>query len=99
MAMYSFALVPLVRRLLPICQQIWYADDATDCDTFDKLRRWFNALLEFGPMYGYCASPSKCILVTKPERVALARSTFKGTGIGVHTNGQVSRFARPVRDT
>ncbi len=63
MAMYALALVPLLKHLQPYCKQVWYADDATGCDTFEKMLKWFNVLLVEGPKYGYYPKPSKCILL------------------------------------
>ena len=87
MAMYAIALVPLVKHLLPLCKQVWFADDATGCDEFATMRAWFDTLLELGPMYGYYPKPAKCILLAKPDRLALALKVFKGTGIDVQTEG------------
>ena len=87
MAMYALALVPLVQRLLPYCKQVWYADDATGCDEFVKMRKWFDELQRLGPMYGYYPKPSKCILLAKPERLDEAQRIFKGTGVDVLTEG------------
>ena len=71
MAMYALALVPLSKHLQPLCRKVWYADDGTGCDKFEKMRTWFDVLLEKGPLYGYYPKPSKCILVTKPDRMAV----------------------------
>ena len=87
MAMYAIACVPLLRRLLPICKQVWFADDATGCDKFKALRIWFDALVEIGPIYGYFPKPSKCILLAKPDRVEQARTVFSGSGIDILTEG------------
>jgi hypothetical protein len=87
MAMYAIALAPLLERLLPICKQVWYADDATGCDKFQTMRTWFDALVEFGPLYGYYPKPSKCILLAKPDRVDLAHKVFKGSDIDIKTEG------------
>jgi hypothetical protein len=87
MAMYAIALVPLLKHLLPLCKQVWFADDATGCDKFVKLRQWFDVLLADGPKYGYFPKPSKCILLAKPDRVELARKVFSGTGVDVQTDG------------
>ena len=87
MAMYAIALVPLLKHLLPMCKQVWFADDATGCDKFLTLRKWFDVLVEMGPLYGYYPKPSKCILLAKPDRVELARTVFKGSGIDVLTEG------------
>ena len=78
---------PLVKRLLPSCRQIWLADDGTGCDTFEKLRKWFDLLLEVGPQYGYYPKAAKCILLSKPDRVTQASEVFKGTGIDVQVDG------------
>ena len=61
MAMYALALVPLSKHLQPLCKQVWYADDGTGCDEFEKMRTWFDVLLEKGPLYGYYPKPSKYI--------------------------------------
>ena len=87
MAMYALALVPLAKELLPLCRQIWYADDASGCDDFVRLRKWYDALCAKGPLYGYHPSPKKCILVVKPERLAAASFHFKGTGVVISTEG------------
>jgi len=85
--MYAISLVPLLNRLLPLCKQVWFADDATGCDNFVSLRKWFDTLLEIGPLYGYYPKPSKCILLSKPDRFELAQSVFNGSGIDVQTEG------------
>ena len=90
MAMYAIALAPLLKRLLPMCKQVWYADDATGCDKFETMRAWFDALVELGPIYGYFPKPSKCILLAKPERLDHARK-----GIW----DRYSRLFRMERDT
>ena len=87
MAMYAIALVPLVKHLIPLCKQVWFADDATGCDKFEKLRKWFDVLLDVGPKCGYFPKPSKCILLAKPDRVEQALKVFKGTGIDVQIEG------------
>ena len=94
MAMYALALVPLFKILLPLSKQVWFADDATGCDTFTKLKVWFDALLAHGPRYGYYASPSKCILVAKPERIDQARAIFRGTGVVIQLDGSKDQLTQ-----
>ena len=43
--------------------------------------------MEKGPLYGYYPKPSKCILLSKPDRVDLAKKVFKGSGIDIQTEG------------
>ena len=87
MAIYALALVPLVKRLLSSCNQVWFADDATGCDDFTKLRVWFDLLLKVGPLYAYYPKPSKCILLKKPDCEKHAREIFKGTAVDVRLDG------------
>jgi hypothetical protein len=84
MAMYALAVIPVTK--LNLCKQVWYADDA-GCDTFENLFAWFNALKAQGPRYGYFPKPEKCILLTKPDRVELARKVFLGSGVVVESEG------------
>ena len=77
MAMYALGRVPLTRHLHTYCNQIWYADDATGCDSLSRLKAWHDELLEQGPIYGYFPSPAKCILVTKPDKIEQAIDLFK----------------------
>jgi hypothetical protein len=87
MAMYALALVPLSKHLQPLCKQVWYADDATGCDTLERMHTWFEALLEYGPRYGYYPKPSKCILVVKADKLQRAQEVFKGSKVKVQEEG------------
>jgi len=87
MAMYALALAPLLKELHPKCLQVWYADDATGCDTLVRMRAWFDALRALGPKYGYFPKPSKCILVVKPDRFDQAMEIFKGTKVKLQVDG------------
>ena len=95
MAMYALALSPLTELIRDKCKQVWYADDATGCDTFEKLLIWFNELKDKGPSYGYFPKPEKCILLTKPDRVERAREVFLGSRVKVETEG--SKDAEKVK--
>jgi hypothetical protein len=94
MAMYALALVPLSKHLQPICKQVWYADDATGCDSLEKLHKWFNVLLEYGPQ---CESlllkltnckrqrrfskDRKYKCKQRDQKIVASRSTAKARGI------------------
>ena len=58
MAMYALVFVPLSKHLQPLCKQVWYADDGTGCDEFEKIRTWFDVLLEKGPVVIIQSLPS-----------------------------------------
>ena len=85
MAMYALGVIPVTK--VSSCRQVWYADDATGCDTLLVLLEWFNLLKKHGPLYGYHPKPEKCILLVKPERLERAREVFLGTGVQVETEG------------
>ena len=87
MAMYALALIPLSEILQSLCKQVWYGHDASGCDKLEKLKKWFDVLLEVGPRYGYYPSPDKCILVTKPQFADKAMALFKGTAVSVQVDG------------
>ena len=80
-------LVPFVKELLELCNQVWFADDASGADKFARLRRWFDAIVNLGPRYGYFVKAEKCTLLPKPDRVAEATAAFKGTNVGISTDG------------
>ena len=51
MAMYALALVPLVSEVLPSCNQVWFADDATGCDKLKRLLAWFDRSHTWAPLW------------------------------------------------
>lgn len=67
MPMYALALLPLIKQVNPdlAVTQVWFADDATAAGSISKLRAWWNALVTFGPDFGYHVNPSKTHLITK----------------------------------
>ena len=58
MAMYAVAITPLIRSFEDDeTKQVWFADDATAGGRLIGLRRWWDRIVERGPVYGY--HPSK----------------------------------------
>ena len=56
MAMYALGISPLINQLKASCsdlKQAWYADDATGVSTHQRLRRWWDDLVNCGPSFGY----------------------------------------------
>lgn len=87
MAMYALAIVPLVNHLHGKCNQVWFADDGTGADKLSKLRKWWDALVEKGPGYGYFPKPSKSWLIVKGDLLDEAKKIFDGTGVQITTEG------------
>ena len=91
MAMYAFAVKPLIGKLqydAPAVKQVWYADDATGAGTCDDLRKFWNSVQIHSTGYGYHPNGAKTHLVVKAEHVEKARELFAGTGINVTTEGK-----------
>ena len=53
MAMYAVGTQPLIHKLDGIARQVWHADNSATGSTLEKLRKWWDLLVEIGPLYGY----------------------------------------------
>ena len=81
--------VQLLITILAGCsstRQCWYADDATGADALEEFRKWWDQLVEDGPLLGYYPNAKKCWLVVKPEKERAAQDVFAGTK--TNTEGQ-----------
>ena len=90
MAIYSIAIMPLIRKLNSSCPsttQCWYADDDGAADYIVALRRYWQVLTEIGPGYGYFPNPIKTVLLTKIEHQEEASRLFADTGVSITTDG------------
>ena len=87
MAMYSVAIMPLIKQLNGVVKQIWYADDASAGGRITDLRVWWNRLQELGPRYGYFVNSFKSHLLVKDDNLAIATNIFCDTDIQVSTAG------------
>lgn len=89
MAMYAIGAMPLVNHLRSIpVTQAWYADDSQAAGNLPSLRRWWDAINEYGPPLGYFPKPSKTFLVIKPALFDRAKSIFEDTGVQLVDGGK-----------
>ena len=88
MAMYATGTQPLIHRLDGIAKQVWYADDSAAGSSIENLKRWWDLLVEIGPLYGYFPNGSKTHILAKPQHAEAAREIFKDTGIVITTEGE-----------
>ena len=88
MAMYAIGTQPLIHRLDGIAKQVWYADDSAAGSRLETLRRWWDLLVEVGPLYGYFPNGSKTHVLAKSNHVEAAKEIFKGTGVVISTEGE-----------
>ena len=64
------------------------ADDFSGVGNLQELRRWWSALPEIGPKFGYYSEPTKTWLVVKPCLSEKVESVFLGTKIKIITEGR-----------
>ena len=88
MAMYAIGTQPLIHKLGGIAKQVWYADDSAAGSRLEKLRKWWDLLVEIGPQYGYFPNSSKTHVLAKPQYVETAKEIFKDTSIVISTKGE-----------
>ena len=88
MAMYGLATIPLIRRLDAHCKQVWYADDSAAIGPLDKVKLWWDTLLNEGPKYGYYPNSTKTWLVVEESQLESANDIFSNTGVNVTTEGR-----------
>ena len=88
MAMYAVGTQPLIHRLDGIAKQVWYADDSAAGSRLERLRRWWDLLVEVSPLYGYFPNGSKTHVLAKSNHVEAAKEIFKGTGVVISTEGE-----------
>ena len=87
MAMYSVAIMPLIKQLNGMVKQIWYADNASAGGRITDLRVWWNCLQELGLRYGYFVNSFKSHLLVKDDNLAIATNIFCDTDVQVSTAG------------
>ncbi len=88
MAMYAIGTYPLIRKLDGIANQVWYADDSAAGSSLENIKKWWNALAEKGPLYGYYPNGSKTHVLVKPTLLDKAKEKFRDTKIVVSSEGE-----------
>ena len=96
MAIFAIAVRPLIDRLtMAQATQIWFADDSA---SGGKLQALSDALLRFGPLFGYHVNVSKSWLLVTPENLQEATTFFADTGLKITTGGIRHRVGAPLGD-
>ena len=88
MAMYAIGTQPLMNRLNDIAKHVWYADDSAAGSSLERLKRWWDLLVEIGPLYGYFPNGSKTHVLAKPQYAEAAKEIFRDTGVVVSAEGE-----------
>ena len=89
MAMYALGVKPLIETMSTVneARQVWFADDCTTSGSVLQLSHWWEALLTYGPQYGYHPNATKTTLLVKPDYLEEASHLFKDTDINIVTDG------------
>ena len=85
MPMYAISVVPVIRQLMGMARQVWYADDVAAGGSLLQLKDWWSGLLSFGRHFGYHVNAAKTWLVVK--YLASAQRIFDGSGIQITSAG------------
>ena len=88
MPFYALATLPLIKRLLTIAKQVWFADDGTAAGSILSLCSWWDALNTLGPGYGYFPNTSKTWLLVKHPHLSQAQSVFANTQVSLTCDGR-----------
>jgi len=89
MAFFAIASIPLIKAIATDdVIQAWFADDASSGGKLERLRQWWDKLLELGPKYGYFPNAAKSFLIVKPEKQEEANTIFQGTNVSVCLTGK-----------
>jgi len=83
MPMYAIGIIPVIRQLMGLARQVWYADDTTAGGSLLQLKDWWFGLLSFGHHFDYHINTAKTWLVVKQEYLASAQHIFDDTGIQI----------------
>ena len=98
MVVFAIAVRPLIDRTAAAgAMQVWFADDAAGGGTLLKIRRWWDALPEHGPSFGYHVNREKSWLLVKEESFPESMTMFDGSGLNIPTKG-VRHLGTPLRD-
>ena len=89
MAFYAIGSLPLIWCLADHERsQVAYADDFTGGGKLNGLRKYFDRIVDRGPLFGYYAEPSKSWLIVKEEKLDEAKVIFDGTGVNITSQGK-----------
>ena len=89
MAFFALATVPLIEAIaVENVTQAWFADDAGSGGRLQRLRQWWDKIIELGPKYGYFPNATKSYLIVKPEKRKEAKKIFEDTDITICNTGK-----------
>ena len=92
MQFYALGMNPLTLFLsthVHEVKQVWLADDATGAGKLEKLKLWWDLVIQEGVKYGYFVNQSKSWLILKNhDQLEAAEEIFEGSHIKITTAGK-----------
>ena len=92
MQFYALGMNPLILLLssqVHEVKQVWLADDATGAGKLEKLKLWWDLVIQEGAKYGYFVNQSKSWLILKNhDQLEAAEEIFEGSQIKITTAGK-----------
>ena len=96
MAMFAIAIIPLTMMLLKLTEKFpnkptkmfAFAYELSAGGSLSNIKKWWKALCNLGPKFGYNPEASKCWLIVKPQLVREAEKLFESRKINITKNGK-----------
>ena len=96
MAMYAIVITPLIMMLLKLTKKfpnkqtemVAFANDSSAGGPLSNIKKWWKALCNLGPMFGYNPEASKRWLIVKTQLLKEAAKVLKNTKINITVSGK-----------
>ena len=96
MPTYAIGITPLLAAIKDDAKEdfehqtkhVAYADDIAGIGKLKKLRKWWDDIVQNGPLLGYHPKASKSWLVVKDDQYETAAAIFKGSGVNITSEGR-----------
>ena len=69
-------------------KMVAFADDLSAGGSLSNIKKWWNALCNLGPKFGFNPEASKCWLIVKPQLVKEAEELFENTKVNITIKGK-----------
>ena len=107
MPTYTIGITPLLAAIKDDAKEdfehqtkhVAYADDIAGIEKLRKLRKWWDDIVQKGPLLGYHPKASKSWLIVKDDQYETAAAIFKGSGVNITSEGRKYLCVGPLAKT
>ena len=84
-AIYALSMQTLITSLQAASstKQCWFPDDARGGQSILEINKWWDNIINLGPIFGYFHNAKKCWIISKADKEASAKEVFSGTAVNV----------------